>query len=291
MEEKRRAAGSGWGARCRRLARYARLGGATVSQLVLALAQFGLLILFILMFWRNGSAVEQWVLSITKLEFAGISINRESARANISELFTNRPGAQEIAQAAVTRAIRSAPAIVGSRVLWVDSRPHERVQERRILEDLGIRVQMAVSMQEALRMVSLERYDVVVSRLRYAADDEASDSSRVALDRCPAHQFEVVGEVDESERATTLASQNATLATHPPRGFELAERMALQAPRLVNRGQSFLIFYSTFTAEGTYANRCARLLTGRAEIMLNGVVSLLEEANWRKLVPARETAP
>lgn len=66
----------------------------------------------------------------------------------------------------IRRAQRLAPILQGAQVLWVDDHPDYNVYERRILNSLGIFVDLAKTSAEGLSMLSQNKYDLVISDIK-----------------------------------------------------------------------------------------------------------------------------
>lgn len=63
------------------------------------------------------------------------------------------------------RAQYAASFLQGSQLLWVDDNPSNNIYERRIFRSLGIFVDLAHSTEEAIGMLQLTKYDVIISDL------------------------------------------------------------------------------------------------------------------------------
>ena len=68
---------------------------------------------------------------------------------------------------------RSSKQIAGARVLWVDDRPENNVYEQRSLEALGIHFDIATSTEDALILLSENKYDAVISDMGRPPDMRA----------------------------------------------------------------------------------------------------------------------
>jgi CheY-like chemotaxis protein len=65
--------------------------------------------------------------------------------------------------AVLNRAKLVAPVLKGAEILWVDDNPGNNIYERMMFKSLGIAVDVAISTDEALAMLSMCHYDAVVS--------------------------------------------------------------------------------------------------------------------------------
>ncbi|MGY4509306.1 DNA-binding NarL/FixJ family response regulator [Bradyrhizobium sp. USDA 3650] len=121
----------------------------------------------------------------------------------------------KFAEGAIERAARNAPAIVGSRILWVDDHPSNNDLERNLLEALGIEVFTVKSNKEALTFLPVVRPDVVISDV--GRDNEES----LPLRNCPAHYYKATDRKD-------LAAVNADLMQGKTKdaGFSLPEAIS-----------------------------------------------------------------
>ena len=61
------------------------------------------------------------------------------------------------------RARYAASALQGAQLLWLDDNPNGNIYERRIFRSLGIFVDLAQSTTEAIAMLRLTKYDVIIS--------------------------------------------------------------------------------------------------------------------------------
>ena len=102
-----------------------------------------------------------WLSSVSHGEVLGIKIDRKISEDAASKLLQDptRHGKEEAAYSAFKQADLLAPAIQGAKVLWVDPRPENNLQEQLLLEGLGIHVQRAWSTDEALRYIRLKGVD------------------------------------------------------------------------------------------------------------------------------------
>lgn len=85
--------------------------------------------------------------------------------------------------------LRSQRRLIGSIVLWVDDQPHSNLYERRALEVLGVRVIVATSTEEALRLLGNRSFDMIISDMGRPGDARAGytllDHLRSTGDRTP----------------------------------------------------------------------------------------------------------
>jgi CheY-like chemotaxis protein len=255
--------------------------GQAAKSLIEALTEFGKLVLIVVVLfflWSNRANVEryasQWLDSANKLGFLGWSIERQiSAEEAVAKIVNDKPELTnaKFAEGAIERAARNAPAIVGSRVMWVDDHSSNNDQERNVLEALGIEVFSVKSTKDALTILPVVKPDLVIG-------DVGRDNGEVALPlrNCPAHYFEAPGK--------DLAAINAGLMQGNTQavGFSLPEAIPVNQAKYRDHASPRIIFYSS-SAGGMSASQCARLVTNRPDVLLHNVISALEEIRWEKL--------
>jgi hypothetical protein len=245
-----------------------------------------LLVAVLFTIWSSWADVRpylaSWLKNATHIGIPGISIDRQlSAEKSITQIAqrTVQDKADgfkidtSFANGAIARASRSAAAIRGARILWVDPNPQNNDEEASILRDMGIEVQRSFNTTQALKLLQSIHPDIIISDV--GRDDDVHDP----LQNCPAHYFAVpIG------LSVELAKLNAdTMAgTGKARGFSMAEAISKVAPLYTNHFRPRLIYYSASTG-GLAASQCARIVTNRADVLLQSVVSVLEELNWEKL--------
>jgi CheY-like chemotaxis protein len=147
------------------------------------------LLLFILI--RFGSDLRDFFSSLGELSLKGAgfeaSLKRKQAEvaaalaaaaASRSDGDTNRESAAKeakiaadvVSEVVTPRAIRRASR---STVLWVDDRPDNNIYERQALEALGVNFVLATSTDEALRRISRQRFDAIISDMGRSPDPRA----------------------------------------------------------------------------------------------------------------------
>jgi CheY-like chemotaxis protein len=258
-----------------------------------SLAKLALVTAILLIVWENrtfvGAYLKQWLNTATHVGFLGISVDRQlSAEKNINEISqrdSKKPELPQInttyARGAIVRAARNAPAIVGARILWVDDHPDNNRLEEKVLNDIGIDVRRATSTKEALSLLPGLKPDLIISNIMRHGDET------LPLHNCPAHYFEVPPGVSEN-----LNSLNADLMAGKTKatGFSMAEAISEVAPEYTNHFQPKVIFYSA-SAGGISASQCARQVVNRVDLLLQDVVSALEEFRWMNLMPNSASQP
>lgn len=246
-----------------------------------ALGKLTLIVVIIVLLWNKRESAEQyfvvWLNSANKLGFLGWSIERQaSAQQAVAQIAANKSDLTNLqfAEGAIERAARSAPAIVGSRVLWVDEHPENNRLEVKALEALGIQVFPVTSTKGAMTFFPVVRPDLVISDVVRDTNAEAK-----RLQNCPAHYFDMPENVrgDLSTINDGLMKGNTVAA-----GFSVPEAIASESGFQFERMGQRVIFYSR-SAGGISASKCGRLVTNRPDLLLHTVVSALEELRWEKL--------
>jgi CheY-like chemotaxis protein len=103
-----------------------------------------------------------------KRKQAEVSAALAAAAASRPDGDTNRESAAKeakiaadiVSEAVTPRVIRRASR---STVLWVDDRPDNNIYERQALEALGVNFVLAISTDEALKRISRQRFDAIIS--------------------------------------------------------------------------------------------------------------------------------
>jgi hypothetical protein len=229
-----------------------------------------------------------WLNGATHLGFLGVSIDREAAERDIDEIAKRARQGQtdysineDFARGGIVRAIQNAPAIYGGRILWVDD-PTRNKLEISILGAIGVDVFQAKDTKEALTYLPIIRPDLIISNIVRDEDQP------LPLKNCPAHYFQVpigltIG-LNELNSETMAGSRKEG-------GFSMAEAISNLDTSRIEGGytdhiQPRIIYYSATNA-GRVANQCARLVTNRADLLLQTVVSSLEALRWRRLEGAK----
>jgi CheY-like chemotaxis protein len=257
----------------------------SVVDSIFSLAKLAVIVVILIMVWDNRGFVSayltQWLNTATHVGIFGISIDRQISAENsitkIAERNNNNPDLPQInatyARGAIVRAAQNAPAIKGARILWVDGNPQNNSLEESILTDIGIQVSRASNTKEALALLPGLKPDLIISNVVRTGDEA------LPLHYCPAYYFDVpAGVKDNLGKLNVDLSSGATKAT----GFSLPEAISQVNPAYADHFQPKIIFYSA-SAGGIAVSQCARLVTNRVDLLLQGVVSALEEFRWSKL--------
>jgi hypothetical protein len=238
------------------------------------------LVAFVFIHWGY---VSEWLSSVTHGEGPGFKFDRVAADQTVRE-FSKKVGRndfrEEVGYAAVVRAAAVAPAISGALVLWVDPSSRGNISERTLMEDMGIKIRTASNTDEAINLANVEQFDLVISNL--VRHDEAT----LPLNKCHAAYFEFPAATEglRAQFDNNLQEFNAWTQLHPPAGFAMAERFAQAFPDHFADTQAPRIILYTAAAGGVAASACVRTVTNRLDILLQSVISALEELRWYKLL-------
>ncbi|MGT2501218.1 response regulator receiver protein [Bradyrhizobium guangxiense] len=226
--------------------------------------------------------LSEWLSTITHGEAFGIKFDRAVAEHKVDQLKTVSQLGTSFARGAVARAARVGEAVSGARILWLDTNLPNNVTERQALEAMNIAVQRSLSLEDAQRLakqavIDGDPYDLIISNVSGA---EGPGS----LEKCPVIFSQVP---DGVEWKGSLADFNASQNRSPRMGFAFAEWLAtdeVTRKAYMQPSQPKLIFYTSSNG-GIAANVCARVITNYGDILLQNVVSALEEFRWTKLPP------
>ena len=153
-----------------------------------------------------------------------LSAGARAATALLQEAEASKPGGAdpERVRAAVSSAVEAISAESTAhqpaprrRILWVDDRPANNRLERRAFEELGVEVRVATSTDEALEILSHDRFDVVISDMGRPPDDRAGYTLLDALRRGGNHVPFVIyagsrapEHVEEAQRRGAIGTTN-----------------------------------------------------------------------------------
>ncbi len=232
------------------------------------------MLVFVFSHW---SYFENWFGSATHVELPGVKIDRFVQASERVEAYAGTPNATatgfrlEFARAAIVRAERSAPAIKGAVVLWVDDNPPNNQLEVDILSDLGIRFVHALSTKEAMERLERDKYDLVISNV-------GRDEPPTPLSTCAVHYFEWQDDAQRQSFNGNLDAFNARVNSAPPGGFSMMEQIKAK----YGEDAPPMIFF-TASSGGKVATLCSKTITNRVDLLLQSVVSALEEKRWKEL--------
>lgn len=123
------------------------------------------------------------------------------------------PVCTEDRERALRRLMRAASVFRDAAILWVDSAPSMRADERAVLRFAGARVDVARSTEEALSRMESRGYDAIVSDMKRDGDPDAGLSLLSAM-RDRSLVTPVIFYVDQDEASREV----------PPRAFDLTDR-------------------------------------------------------------------
>ncbi|MFM0350351.1 response regulator [Paraburkholderia sp. RL17-347-BIC-D] len=226
------------------------------------------------------------------MKILGVEIDRKKAESEVNLLIEkygrNRSENQiridgPAARGALARALNSAQSIVGTRLLWVDPNPKNNAQEAEFFKSIGIEIIEVGSTSKALEFIPVVRPDVIISNISRPNDGSGE------LVKCPAHYYQLPS---WAKGYTSLNQLNLDVNSGKTdtKGFALAEEISkLPNPynALADKEDSKIIFYTARNG-GISSSQCGRIVTNRTDVLLNTVISVLEEANWRKLGTPRD---
>jgi CheY-like chemotaxis protein len=187
------------------------------------------------------------------------------------------------AEAALARAELVLPALSGARVLWVDGTPSNNRLEEGVLQDMGMKVHRALTTPEALYLAERVDFDLIISNMFRSGD------TSTPLARCGAAYFGFPDDKVRNQYGDDLNRFNANIQMNPPAGFAMAEAFAQKFPERFGITQAPRIIFYTLASGGISASACGRIVTNRADVLLQSVVSALEELRWETLVPSKKT--
>jgi hypothetical protein len=232
----------------------------------------------------HWSDLSEWLSTIKHGEVFGLKFDRKVADEKVAKLESSRITQEDrgFAQGAIDRAARVGSAVAGARILWLDTNLENNVVERQILEAMSISIQRALSLQDAQALArqaasDREPYDLIISNV-------SREPGTGPLIRCPVYYSAIPRGVPWSR---TLGEFNAAQNSSPRLGFAFAEWLAndpISAPAYMREQRPKLIFYSASNG-GIASSICARTVTNYADVLLQNVVSALEESRWDKLPP------
>lgn len=231
------------------------------------------ILLFVIWHW---SYFANWLSNATHVEFpGGFKVDRfvqasKQIEANASTFEARDHDFQlEFAKAAIVRAERVAPAINGALVLWVDNHRDNNQLEQQILGELGIRFVRAFSTKEAMQRLDRDKYDLIISNVG------REEQSTTPLNLCKVHYFDFPDNAQQD--GFDLDTFSAKVNSSPPGGFSFMEQL------VAKYGHSTPIIFYTGSNGGKVATLCSNTITNRMDILLQSVVSHLEEQRWQEL--------
>ncbi len=241
---------------------------------VLKVVAWLIVLVFIMFHW---SYFASWLRNTTHIELPGVKIDRFVEASSKAEQYAKTLTARDtgfdltFAQAAIVRAKRDAPALDGALVLWVDNNPGHNKDEQSILEDFGIRFVRALSTDEAMERLDRDKYDLIITNV-------ARQESPRPLAVCQVHYFDWPSDELKQQFNGNLGAFNIETNKAGIGGFVFMDEVKAK----YREAAPPIIFYSASNG-GKVVSLCAKTITNRADILLQSVISSLEEQRWHEL--------
>lgn len=258
-----------------------------LQKVVLTLA---LLLIFNWIF-NNPDSVKKWLDSITKAQAFGITLERdviaktEQSLKTLLEESKSSSGysanvIEDYMEAAITRAIHSYPAIKDANVIWVSEEPGSSNIKKmiHILELLDINVSIFKHFDTALDYVKNNSVHLIVTDVWLGKDIIGN----TALKKCHVHYFEFPDKKIEREYNGSLVRFNADQNNvKVPGGYHLAELIELEFYR--NEGAKPKLIFFSYKNTKVSRSFCGSGSYDRFDLLLQAIISQLEEKRWNKL--------
>jgi len=261
-----------------------------IFDLIFSFLKIGLVAAFAMWIYAHQDFAQQWLWSLSGGEVLGFKFAREvidRETATLEAAISKDYGFNnEAVKSALVRASRQAPAIVNSRVLWVDDKPLGNAPISDLLKKLKIIVVNATSTKEALDAMRVSPFDIIVTNVWRPNDKEYAER---ALTLCSVHYFDFPDEqtaaqsngaddlrvmTPDTARVQALFRFNQNENQRPPAGFALAD-IVLSSPG-TSESLPDVIFFSAVNAE-VARPLCGYTITNRVDVLLNAIVSLLAQ--------------
>jgi CheY-like chemotaxis protein len=250
--------------------------------------------------------IETWLWSVSGGEVAGLKFQREAidaATAALEEYSSQVQSCQPtqdtycfdkaVGEDAIKRASRVAPAIVDARILWVDPNP-ENAPIKKMLEKMGMQVTSKNTTEEALDILKVSPFDVIITNVSHPKDPEHRKRSltvcRVLYFDFPnspdmswtKQYFSLEDQTKDPEQAKQLALARFDLDAniHSEAGFGLADQILYDWG--TNDKAPQIIFYTNEFAR-VARPFCGYRITNRGDVLLNSIVSILEQRYAKRL--------
>lgn len=178
----------------------------------------------------NRDFIKEWLWGVSGVEVVGWKLQHEAmdkATAELTEYSREVASCQPnqdgycldkaLANDAIIRASRVAPAIVDGRILWVDDKPQNNRRIKNILERMGIQVVLRNSTQDALNVLKIAPFAAVITNVWRPNDP---DHLKNELTVCRVHYFDFPRGLDTtkyfSDRALWLSRERPPSGGHRP---------------------------------------------------------------------------
>ena len=252
----------------------------SIANAIMILTKVSAIVVVLIWVILEHEQVELWLRSLTHAELYGVKLDRDAIDRATSELLNLKKKDADFSlssgEAALRRAVRVAPAIVGARILWVDDQPANNETERRFLANLKMDVKSVTSSADAFRELRRYPYDLIVSDIWRPADQQGP------LEHCKVHYFAYPDDKTRREyeqlNRRGLSGFNEDANEQGAAGFTMAEALADRESEVIPP----VIFYSAGQAK-VVRSLCGRTTTNRRDVLLQAVVSAIEELRWAEL--------
>ncbi|WP_432958707.1 response regulator [Micromonospora haikouensis] len=133
---------------------------------------FAVVVLLVL---RSGIVAQLHRMTSLRTPFgeADFEANLALMETAVAEAGSGQPPTLDEQRAAISRLDHAAESLRNGRVLWVDDNPGWNSSVVRLLERSGMRVEIAVTTEEALTALSRRTYDLLITDMRRGNDGQA----------------------------------------------------------------------------------------------------------------------
>jgi CheY-like chemotaxis protein len=256
-----------------------------------SLLKVAAVVLTVVWIFLHQDFLEKWLWGLSGGEILGFKFTRESIDSATADLESAiRRGNtyaydNDALKGAFIRASRVAPAIVNSRILWVDDKPEGNSTIVDLLrEKLKIIVVPVNTSTEAFKAMQISPYDLIITNVWREHDPQ---NLQLGLSACKVHYFDFpsttvankyISQVQISDpagaRLLALDRFNADENLHSPAGFSLADQITSNPG--THESKPEIIFFSAINAE-VARPMCGYRITNRVDVLLNSIVSILGE--------------
>lgn len=160
----------------------------------------------------------------------GAAANTKNSRGHDGTSVDARSIAEDIDRAMPDR--NALAQLSNSVVLWVDDRPGNNVYERRALEAMGIRIELALSTNEATQKVKHRTYDLIISDMGRPGDPQAGYTLlRELLDADHETAYLIYAGSRDEQHVKEAIARGALGCTNDPQELIRMVADALTSPR------------------------------------------------------------
>ena len=127
-----------------------------------------LLTAFMIVSWNDIRAL---IPRISQFEAFGVKVELSELKSAFEKQLTSEETPKisikpDEIEAVLARAIKVQSVFEGATILWVDDRPENNLPFRQLLRELGAGVEPARSNKEALKLASIDSFDLIVSDIK-----------------------------------------------------------------------------------------------------------------------------